>query len=168
VLVLGLLRHAKSSWDDPGLADRERPLAPRGRNAAGRLAAHLAEEPFRPNLVLCSPARRTRETLEPLARALGEPRVEFDAVLYGANADGLLARVRSLADDVGSVLLVGHNPALQNLALALAARGERLSDLERKFPTGALAMLALDAPDWSSVQPRCATLTGFVKPRELR
>ena len=161
---LFLLRHAKSSWDDADLADRDRPLAPRGRRAAGVMARHLRDEEISPSLVLCSPARRTRETLEAVDPS-GEVRIEDE--LYGASEAELLERLRRVPEAIESVMLIGHNPAIQELALGLASRGERLEDVERKFPTGALATLTAPGA-WGELAPGSAELAAFVKPKELR
>jgi phosphohistidine phosphatase len=158
---LYLLRHAKSSWDEPALADRDRPLAARGRDAANRIGHHLRSEQITPALVLCSSARRTRETLDRLH--LDAP-VEIEDGLYGASADELLARLRRLSDDVETVLLIGHNPAIQDLASTLAGGSSPLRD--RKYPTGGLATLAFTG-SWSELQPGGAELLAFVIPREL-
>ena len=164
---LFILRHAKSSWDDPGLDDLDRPLAPRGRRAVTALAAHMRSVGVEPALVLCSSARRTRETLEGV-RPTGEWLVEPE--LYGASADTLLNRLRQVPEEVPSVMLIGHNPALQMLVLRLASRADgstpHLEDMQRKFPTGALATLELDCP-WSAAGPGCATLESFVRPKQL-
>jgi phosphohistidine phosphatase len=122
-----LLRHAKSSWKDGSLADRERPLAGRGRRAAKAVARHLEKERLRPDLVLCSPARRTRETLERVEGGFGD-RVEarLDEALYGASESKLLACLKALPREVGSVLLIGHNLGLGELALALVSEGARV------------------------------------------
>jgi phosphohistidine phosphatase len=158
---LYLLRHAKSSWDDPALPDRDRPLAPRGRKAAKRLGDHLRERRIEPDLVLCSPARRTRETL---ARLRLPPRVqvEFEEGLYAAEADVLLARVRALGDDASAVLLVAHNPGLQALAIELV--GDDGAPFAEKLPTGALVVLEVEVP-WSVLER--ARLAEYVTPREL-
>jgi phosphohistidine phosphatase len=162
-----LLRHAKSSWDDPELADHDRPLAPRGRRAAKAIAEHLGREGIVPELVLCSPARRARETLGRIAPALGDDvRVEVEEELYGASADGLLERLRALDDDIGSVMLVGHNPAIEELALSLAGSGDELPAMRKKYPTAALATLAFDGR-WRDLEPGSAELTDFVKPKQL-
>ncbi|HEY6778105.1 MAG TPA: histidine phosphatase family protein [Thermoleophilaceae bacterium] len=161
---LFLLRHAKSSRDDVALADRDRPLAPRGRRAAEVMARHLRDEKISPALVLCSPARRTRETLEAVAPS-GEVRIEEE--LYGASGTELLELLQDVPDEIESVMLVGHNPAIEELALGLAADGARLEDMERKFPTGALATLSV--PDsWRELGPGSAELVAFVTPKELR
>lgn len=161
---LFLLRHAKSSWDDAGLADRDRPLAPRGRRATTLMARHLRDEKISPALVLCSPARRTRETLEGVGPS-GEVRIEDD--LYGASQTALLERLRQVQDTTESVMLIGHNPAVQELALGLAGAGDRRADMERKFPTCALATLAVPE-HWGELGPGSAELVAFVTPKELR
>src|SRR5262245_65743547 len=165
--ALYLLRHAKSSWDDPTLPDHERPLAPRGRRDAKRIARHLRTLGLKPELILCSPAVRTRETLELLQPAVGDATVTFDDALYGASSDRLLARLRSVPDEVESVMLIGHNPGLEQLALELASTGDELERLETKFPTAAPATLAIDKP-WSRLEPGDATLAAFVVPKQLR
>ncbi|HTP20992.1 MAG TPA: histidine phosphatase family protein [Solirubrobacteraceae bacterium] len=163
---LFILRHAKSSWDDPGLDDHERPLAPRGRRACKVMADHLRTSAIEPQLVLCSSSRRTRETLEGIAPA-GEHVIESE--LYSASTADLVERLRRVPDDVGSVMLIGHNPAVQMLALRLARRdgdaGERVA-LARKFPTGALATLTFEC-SWSELAPGSGRLAAFLTPKEL-
>lgn len=165
--VLYLLRHAKSSWADPSLADHERPLAPRGRRDAKRIAKHLREIDCPPELAICSPAVRTRETLELVRPVLVASTVVFEEDLYGASSDQLLARLRRIPDTVSSVMLVGHNPGLHQLALALASAGDELGRLEAKFPTAALATLEVPKP-WSRLEPGDATLSAFVVPKQLK
>ena len=126
---LYLLRHAKSSWDDPGLVDHDRPLAPRGRQAAEAIGAYLREHDIGPELVLCSSAARTRETLERVGLT-----GQIEDALYGAGASALLARLHEVPDEVASVMLIGHNPGMRQLAVDLAG-------LDDKFPTAALATL---------------------------
>jgi phosphohistidine phosphatase len=166
--TLYLLRHAKSSWSDPTLPDEERPLAPRGRRDAKRVAEHLVQLGIEPGLVLCSSAERTRQTLELVRPALGATTsVVLEAELYAAGADTLLAHLRAVPDRVASVLLIGHNPGLQDLALLLASAGAELSRLESKFPTAALAILALPTANWRELSRADAVLDAFVVPREL-
>src|SRR4051794_27998376 len=154
-----LLRHAKSSWDDPGLSDHDRPLAPRGRKAAALMASYLSEERIRPALVLCSTAVRARETLEGVGLA---DDVVFERELYGASSGELLERLGRVPDSVESAMLIGHNPGMQDLALMLGGTG----DVERKFPTGALATFAFDG-GWSDLGPGRADLVDFVRPKQL-
>jgi phosphohistidine phosphatase len=148
---LYLLRHAKSSWEDPGLADHDRPLALRGRKAAKALGAYLREHDIEPELVLCSSAARTRETLERVGLT-----GQIEDALYGAGASALLARLHEVPDAVASVMLIGHNPGMQQLAFALAG-------LDDKFPTAALA--TLECGGWSDLQR--AELVDYVKPKDL-
>jgi phosphohistidine phosphatase len=159
-----LLRHAKSSWKARGVPDHDRPLAPRGRRAAKTIAGHLLEQGIEPELVLCSTARRARETLERIEAVLGTPVVRFEPELYGAIAGTLLERLRAVEDAVDSVLLIGHNPAVHQLALQLA---HPTRELEAKFPTGALATLVFAGSGWRALAPDGADLTEFVRPREL-
>ena len=166
--TLYLLRHAKSSWSDPALADEERPLAPRGRRDAKRVREYLVRLGIEPSLVLCSPARRTRQTLELLQPALGAATpVLIEAELYGAAAEELLERLRAVPGDVASVLLIGHNPGLQDLALLLASAGAELSRLEAKFPTAALATLSVPKAAWRELSEADAVLDALVVPKEL-
>jgi phosphohistidine phosphatase len=164
---LYLLRHAKSSWDDDSLTDHERPLAPRGQRAAALMAKHVGDTGIRPALALCSSARRARETLAPIAAYVGEVRVEDR--LYGAGAAELLERLQAVPPSVGSVLVVAHNPGLQELVVGLAGPGPgdpaALAQVRAKFPTGALAVLA--APRWDGLTWGGASLTRLVLPRSL-
>jgi phosphohistidine phosphatase len=163
-----LLRHAKSSWKDRSLPDRDRPLAGRGKRAAKVMAGHFEAEGIRPDLVLCSPARRTRETLERVEAAFGD-RVEarFEEALYGASEASLLARLRALPPEVDSVMVVGHNPGLEDLALALASEGAERLRMEEKYPTAALATIDLAANDWSAIERGSGELVAYVRPRDL-
>jgi phosphohistidine phosphatase len=164
---LYLLRHAKSNWKDPDLADHDRPLAGRGRRASKAIARHLGEKDIEPELVLCSSARRTRETLERLQPALGTPTVRIEPELYAAGASVLLGRLRRVPDTVGSVMLIGHNPGIEDLALEIARPAPAMRELELKFPTGALATLVLDGASWRALDRGTAELVSFVRPRDL-
>ena len=155
-----LLRHAKSSWDDPALADHDRPLAPRGRRAAKRMGAHLRDEQVEISLVLCSSATRARQTLERVEPP-GEVRIEPS--LYGAGAFELLKRLKRVPDETESVMLIGHNPAIEDMT-ALLTDGVPLAG--GKFPTGALATLTFTG-SWRQLGPGTAQLESFVRPREL-
>jgi phosphohistidine phosphatase len=161
-----LLRHAKSSWDDPSLADRDRPLAPRGHRAAERMADHLRSDFPHPDLVLCSPALRTRETLDRMSNAFGDAEVVVDDELYGAGEGELLERLRAVDDRFETVAVIGHNPGIHDLAIALAGSGAELGRMGAKFPTGALAVLAFDEP-WRDVSPGGGLLEAFVTPKDL-
>jgi phosphohistidine phosphatase len=118
--------------------------------------------------VLCSGARRTRETLERIEPALGAADIRIEEGLYGAGKDALLERLRAIPDGVESVMLIGHNPGLELLALDLARPGPELRELEEKFPTAALAALTFAGSSWSELAPGAAELAAFVKPRDLK
>jgi phosphohistidine phosphatase len=156
-----LLRHAKSSWNDPALSDHDRPLAPRGRRAAPLIGKYLREHEVPISLVLCSSARRARETVE-LAQPGGELQVEDG--LYAASTDQLMDRLRRLPEEASVVMFVGHNPTIEQLAVALLANPAELAG--RKYPTAALAWLSFEGP-WQALAPGRAGLTAFVTPREL-
>jgi phosphohistidine phosphatase len=158
--LLYVLRHAKSSWEDPGLSDHDRTLAPRGLKATELLAKHLREHEIQPALVLCSTAVRAQETLKGIGLD-GQRSIEEE--LYTASAGQWIERLNQVPDDTDSVMAIGHNPALQQLVLVLAGSN---AEVERKFPTAALATLTLDCP-WSEAQPGCAELTDLVRPKDL-
>jgi phosphohistidine phosphatase len=163
-----LLRHGKSSWSDSTLADIDRPLAPRGERAARKLAKYIRRRRIRPALVLCSPALRTRKTLEAVEASLGKRCVvEVVPELYAASEQELLERLQALSESVSSVMLIGHNPGLQDLALLLASRGACLPQLEEKFPTGALATLVVRSESWTALGPGEAELVDYVVPSQL-
>ena len=167
--MLYLLRHAKSSWSDDGLDDHDRPLAKRGEEAVVRLRRHIAGAGVAPELVLCSSARRTTMTLEGIAPAFpASTTIVIEEGVYGAPADRLLARLHDVGDDLASVLLIGHNPGLESLAVMLVGHGaaELRRRIAEKFPTGALASLAFDG-GWHDLAAAGATLQAFVVPREL-
>ena len=163
-----LLRHRKSSWSDPTLADLDRPLALRGERASRRIAKYIRRKKIRPALILCSTSLRTRQTLEAIEPSLGKgSSVELEPRLYAATEGELLERLRALPESVNSVMLIGHNPGLHELARVLASRGADLARLEEKFPTGALATLVVDSENWVALKPGDGELVDYVVPREL-
>jgi len=163
-----LLRHAKSSWGEADLPDRERPLAPRGQRAAAALGARLARRRLPIDRVLCSPARRTRETLALLALDPAIP-VSSAEALYLASARTLLTRLRRLPPRVRTVLVIGHDPGLEQLARSLAERGRKraLRRLAEGFVTGALAELRVPDHGWPALQAGSAYLERFTRPKDL-
>jgi phosphohistidine phosphatase len=163
-----LLRHAKSSWDAPELPDAERPLAPRGRRAAAALGARIARRGLRIDRVLCSPSARTRETLALLALDPKVP-VALPPTLYLASARTLLVRLRRLPPRVRSVLVIGHDPGLDQLVQTLAADGrpKALRRYAQGFKTGALAELRVPDEGWTALRPGSAFLERFTRPKDL-
>ncbi len=162
-----LLRHAKSSRDDKLLPDRDRPLAPKGRVRAAAMAQTLRELGLAPDLVLVSPARRTLETLEALEPWDETPLIEPLEQLYLANVTQLFTILNGVAETVRSVLLIGHNPGLHELAVALCDTGGKppqiaaMQQLRDAFPTAALAEFAIAGP-WWQLHPGAARLVRYL------
>lgn len=171
VKTILLLRHAKSAWNTAQQSDHDRPLNDRGERAARTMAAHIAAKAPRPDLILCSTAVRTRQTLAPLVTALASPAppISLEKQLYLASESELLEKLQSLSEDVGTVLLIGHNEGIGELAASLAGHGAReaLERLREKYPTGALAVLAPPRAPWSVLAPGSCELLAFVRPRDL-
>ena len=167
--TLLLLRHAKSSWYNPGGRDFDRPLAPRGRRSAPLIGGHLRDRQLLPDLVLCSTARRARETYDLVVPAVGGAAIQFEQALYLAAPATLLRLVQATPPGVERLLVVGHNPGLQQFAAQLAATGDAaaLDRLRAKFPTAGLAILTFPVDRWSEIQPGTAELESFVAPRDL-
>lgn len=167
---LSLLRHAKSSWEDPVERDFDRPLNGRGRRAARRMGLWLAEEALAFDHILASPALRIRQTVEGLEAGLGtriEP--QWDKRIYMASAAILFDLVQEMPDSVGHLLLIGHNPGLEDLCLD-ATRGHESAlrtEVEAKYPTAAFASLEFPGVRWADVGEGRATITRFVRPRDL-
>ena len=165
-----LLRHAKAVPGDAGLADIDRPLAERGENAAAAIGRYLAEHGLKPDLVLCSPARRTRQTWEIAARELPQTKTKFIDELYDfGDGSTLLDAIRRHGKDAQRLMLVTHNPATQALALALAGKAEKSlrRKMAEKYPTAGLALLSFPAGNWADTAEGQGRLDGFVTPREL-
>jgi len=165
-----LLRHAKSSWDEPGLDDFDRPLNARGRAAAARMGEEMRALGVECDLALVSPARRAAGTFELVCREWsGAGEWRFEPRLYLASPADMLAIAAELADSVGRLMLVGHNPGMHELALELTAGDgapqRRLA--EAKFPTGALAEIALPVDRWAAAGDCAGKLVRFVRPRDL-
>jgi len=171
---LVLLRHAKSAW--PDVPDHERPLARRGERDAPVMGGWLRTAGHVPDRVLCSTARRARETWELAQPALGaSPPVSFEDRIYGASAPELLALIHRVPRAARTLLIVGHDPGIPELAFMLAGAADPGGDsvprstvdrMKAKFPTAAIAVLELTGT-WSQLGPGEARLTGFVTPREV-
>ncbi len=165
-----LLRHAKSAWSDPGASDHERPLARRGEEAARRIGAYLNRHRLVPECVLCSTAARARETWVLVAAEVpAAPPPAYEDRLYNAAAGAILDVLRQTSSGVKSLLLVGHNPGLQELSTLLIASGD-LGDRERlreKLPTGGLVVIDFPIENWSKLHPHSGRLERFVVPRTL-
>jgi len=167
---LAILRHAKSSWDDPGLDDFNRPLNERGWKTAHRLGRELKDRGIRFDLVLSSSSARTRETIDGVQKHYSfDGPIRFEQELYLASEETLLEMIRSLEDDVKAPLIVGHNPGLERL-IAELTRDDRNGLRRRvvgKFPTGALAVLDLPAKSWSKIERGTGEIVELILPKEL-
>ena len=167
---LMLVRHAKSAWNDASLADHDRPLAPRGVKALPRLSDHLTRAAHPPELVLCSTSRRTVDTLVGIQAAFSKsPRIETERALYGASAEALLDRLRGVDTDIGCAMVIGHNPAVQDLATLLVGGGDpdMRARLAAKLPTGAAVTLSFDGA-WGDLGAGTARLDDLFMPRPPR
>lgn len=164
-----LLRHTKSDWPD-GVADHDRPLAKRGLRAGPVMGTYMAEAGLVPDLAIVSTARRTQETWALVRHALATaiPAVD-EPRIYEAPAQRLLDVIRQAPDDAHTLLLVGHNPGLEDLAAMLIGAGAAndLARLRDKYPTGGLAVIAFDPVPWKAVAAGTGTLDRFVTPRLL-
>jgi phosphohistidine phosphatase len=170
MLRLILLRHAKSDWSRPGTSDHQRPLNRRGRIAAPRIGTYMAEERLLPQLVLVSTALRTRETWQLVSQNLrARVRASFDERLYESTPATILSVIRETPAPITTLMIVGHNPGLHAVALALTGSGDRgaRSQLAEKFPTCALAVLDFAADRWTTLAPGGGRLERFVTPRAL-
>jgi phosphohistidine phosphatase len=171
MLTLSLLRHAKSSWKDPALSDHDRPLNKRGKAEAPVIGKEIAKHGLDPDLVLCSTARRTRDTLQLVLPELEtEPKIIYEDGLYHGTPAEMLYLLHEVAAGVGQVLLVGHNPELQSFALDLiGSESKQLKDrLEAKLPTAGLVVLRFPAGAWKDVAINSGKLELFLTPSDVK
>lgn len=157
-----LTRHAKSSWDDPELSDHDRPLNARGRRSALELGDWLASRGYDPEEVLCSTALRTRETWEGVSSAILEvrPNINFEAGLYHASPDQMLAMLRKAV--APTVMIIGHNPGIAEFAAMLPARAPVDPDF-RRYPTAATLVIDFQTDAWAEIQPGEGSVLDFVR-----
>lgn len=170
MLTLTLFRHAKSSWELNGLDDRERPLNARGLAAAPLMGAFMQENRIRPDLVLCSTAVRTRQTLDlAIAEMKPVPKVKHEDALYLANPFLLLQRLRKTSRTVKHLMILGHNPGLQILGIELIGDGdpETIKAISDKLPTAGVVVITFEAKTWSDVGPGKGRLACFATPKLL-
>lgn len=168
-----LLRHAKSDWGKDA-DDHDRPLSPRGRKAAPEIARYMQSRDYLPAAVLCSTALRTRETLDLLLAAWRKrPDVRYEHAVYLADWPVLVANLKNAPARASPLLLVGHNPGIEQLAIALAVQPKdarertRLQRLTQKFPTAALAVFDFEITSWRNLKPGSGHLVDYVRPKDL-
>jgi phosphohistidine phosphatase len=170
MLRLMLLRHAKSSWPSSGMQDAARPLSERGEAAARLMGAYMAHHSLIPDRVLCSPARRTRETLAGITTQWpANMDVIFDQRLYEATPQSILSVIRIQDEAARTLLVIGHNPGLQEAAELLIAAGdvELRERLREKFPTAALAVIDFATDQWRSIHEHSGRLDRYIVPRSV-
>ena len=168
--TLTVMRHAKSSWDDSRLNDFDRPLNARGRKSARAMGKELKHRGFRFDQVIASPAMRVRETLNDFADGYGdELDIEFRPEIYESTVDRLLRLVREIPESVKAPLLVGHNPGLQDLLVALTEDdGDKLRHrVSGKFPTAAVATLRFPTSRWADIEPGSGEIAELIVPKDL-
>lgn len=166
---LTLLRHAKSGWDDAVERDFDRPLNPRGRRAARTVGKEMRAQGLAFDLVIASPARRVIETLEEVVSAYGALDPQYDERLYLAPVETLMEIARAAPEPAQRLLLIGHNPGLEELALLLAkaGAGPLRDEVEVKYPTGTIAEIELPADRWSAIREGTGRIARFIRPRDL-
>jgi phosphohistidine phosphatase len=165
-----LFRHAKSGEKgNPLIRDFDRPLSDRGLKAAPKMGVAMRERHLRPNLILCSPSVRTRQTLT-LASAEAwdkAPKVRYDDRLYEASAQKILEVLQEVPDKVDHVMIVGHNPGMQDLAVMLAVSGGKHQQLKDKLPTASVVTLEFDEELWKDLQPATGHVVLYMSPKTL-
>ena len=169
--TLGLFRHAKSDWHDPRARDFDRPLNLRGEKGAGLMGRHIRDHGVKWDRVIASPAVRVAETIELAAKASGRPiAVNWDRRIYLASSATLLDLLREQKDAAGSILMVGHNPGLEDIIFDLVpddGTSPLRDQVEVKFPTASFAVLELDIAHWADLIERCGRLVHLTRPRDL-
>ena len=166
--TLTLLRHAKSGWDDTVPRDFDRPLNPKGQRAAQAVGRQMRALGLAFDRVIASPAARVTETIEHVGLGYGSDFAPvWDQRVYLASAPALLEIVAAAPDAAGRLLLVGHNPGLEELVLLLVRESPLRDDVEVKFPTASLAEIRFDCAAWRDIAPGQGELTRFIRPRDL-
>lgn len=166
-----LFRHAKSDWNDPVPRDFDRPLNGKGRRAARAIGQHARAIGITFDHVVASPAVRVTETLDEFANGYGKmPETRFDRRVYLASAQTLLEVIQDADESAGAVLLVGHNPGLEDLVFLLVPEGrddDAREQVEEKYPTASVAEISLAVDHWADAEPGSGTLQRFTRPRDL-
>lgn len=165
--TLYLLRHAKAESAGPTVDDIDRRLAPRGREACGTVGQYIKSKKYIPSFILCSPAKRTRETFELVMQSAGvAPQHQFERSLYLTSAEKIIGYLLDMGDNIDSLMVIGHNPSMHHLALTLAqpTSSELHRELELKYPTGALTVLRFPVDSWSDIASGAGELIDFMVP----
>jgi phosphohistidine phosphatase len=167
---LMLLRHCKSSWAEPGLADRDRALELRGKRDAVNMAETMVARDLSPDRILCSPARRTRETLALLQERIRcDCPIDFLEDLYSGPEQDYRGIIANTGGNADRLLVIGHNPRIHITAMELVGSGRHgeQEHLAAKYPTGALAVIEFEADSWHGITEDSGRLTAFIRPRDV-
>ena len=170
MLTLSIVRHAKSSWGDPGLRDIDRPLNDRGKGQAQQLGNYMSDEMIAPDLIICSSAKRARQTLKQMKKNwLSEAELIIESRLYLASPNTITALLGEYGQNHSHIMIIGHNPGLHMLAHKLAVRGDDddLAILQEKYPTGTLCGIRSKADKWKKIGKAAGTLIYLATPRQL-
>jgi len=168
VLRLLLLRHAKSSPGETDRPDFDRHLIPRGRRAATRIGEYLAEKKLVPDLVLCSSARRTRDTLAALLPFMrGETEIRISGELYESSVEAYLTAIGTWGGKAQTLLIIGHNPTMEEAAAEFLVRSKSGGMAAIRLPTAGLCLIEFDIPQWDKLRPGTGRLVGLVEPKSL-
>ena len=169
--TLGLFRHAKSGWADPRARDFDRPLSERGERGAALMGKHILETGLKFDRVVASPAVRVTETIERASKAYGRTfPVEWDRRIYLASSATLIDLLREVEGDPAALLMIGHNPGLEDVIFDLVpddGSSPLREEVEIKFPTATFAVLELGIAGWSDIAEGCARLVAMTRPRDL-
>ena len=164
---LYLLRHGKSLWNNPSDSDFTRPLSERGLRDASKIASYIKRENLPIEVVLCSPALRTTQTLEAIKPVLEKiAEVIIDDSLYTFNPVHVIERLAEVPDSKKEVMIIGHNPGIQSIALTFAPPGLQRTRISDKYPTGSLAIIGLENGSWDLSNP-VITSFSFITPKEI-
>ncbi|HLG17986.1 MAG TPA: histidine phosphatase family protein [Blastocatellia bacterium] len=159
--TLLLLRHAKSSWDDPAIGDFDRPLAPRGVRDAPRIGKALKKRGPLPDLIISSPAARATQTIQAVVKSAGlEAEVQFDARIYAASCAELMRVIRQIPNSISCAMIVGHNPTFEDVV-------SRLAGSAHAMPTAALACIELRADRWDDIEDGEGKLVWLLTPKSI-
>lgn len=162
---LYLLRHAKAMPSE-GESDIERHLAPKGIEDAKALGALMKNKGYQPGCIECSPSVRTKETLEGLMDSIEETKIHYETKIYNASRSDLFAMIQNKGNDCDALMLIGHNPAIHELAAMLAAEGDGslIGELMTKYPPGTLCMFDCPKATWADIQPAENVIVDFLTP----
>ncbi|MCP4935920.1 MAG: histidine phosphatase family protein [bacterium] len=171
MLTLTMLRHAKSSWGDPLLRDKNRPLNARGKSQAQQMGEHLSQQRIDPNLIICSSAKRARQTLKQVSKKWQtDAQAVFEDQLYLASSSTIVSLLEKYGNNADHIMIIGHNPGFHKLASSLADTGNAndLVNLSQRYPTGTLCVIKSNAKQWRNIDNEPGELASFTSPKSLK